>query len=391
MHHATRLMLGTVGIGLLAAFLVLGLTGAAIFQPASASPARTGGSGLTSASSHSARAAASHPSVGGNPTTVWANATSVPAPYSTLPAWVNFTIQVAITNSVFTLNSSDTNGSVYLVNQATETTLVNIPIVIVNGSAAQSVELDSQTLGCSAANCTATLGNIAYSGIIYVAVNGAYYNNGTAANTSATYGGIPPMSTAFITVPLVVGGLGGTSVPAGNVSVTIYYTGQYVTLVTLNIYSSTGTLVYSSNFANNATTGAPQTKIWYVGVTGTYSTAVSAATPYGTFWSNSTITVVPASSTTGGTVYQNTTTWVNSTGSTAPKGYFGLSAPASGTLFLLIGLIVGILAALVAARMMMSSPPPPPAQPWSDTKTESTSSSSSSTSTTDSSDGDQHV
>ncbi len=59
MHRATRLTFGTVGIGLLAAFLVLGLSGATALHAAPASPVRDGGAALTTG--HGMPAAPVHP------------------------------------------------------------------------------------------------------------------------------------------------------------------------------------------------------------------------------------------------------------------------------------------------------------------------------------------
>jgi hypothetical protein len=364
MHRATRLMFGTVGIGLLAAFLVLGLAGSTVFTSGTASPAREGGISLATAPSHGAPVAAVHPDAP-NATSLTVTVTGTPRPYSYLPTAVNFSIAVTVVNNTFTVSTTNTNGTLFLVNELTEATFVSIPVPIANGTNDYSMPLNWVTLGCaSATTCAATLGTIAYSVRLYVAVD-ATADNGTTANTDGM-GAVA--SVAFISYTPNFGGFGGTNVTAGNISVTVVYSAQYVTLVTLNIYNSTGILVFTSTFANNATTGAPQTKVWYEATSGVYTTSVVGSTPFATFYTNASVTVVPASSSGGGTVYQNTTVWTNTSGGTSATGYFGLSAPVSGTLFLLIGLIVGILAALVAARMMMSEPPSKPAQPWTDKK-----------------------
>jgi hypothetical protein len=365
MHRATRLMFATVGIGLLAAFLVLGLTGATAFTSAPGSPAHNAGSSLATASNHPAPAAMVHPygNNANNTTTVWTNITSSPAAYSTLPAWVNFTIQVTVSNNTFVISPSNTNGTLYLVNEATETIQFSWAIPIVDGQGTYSMELNSTTLGCSTSDCISTLGNIAYNFYLNV------YANATSSGGYPASALFPEFdSVAFITYTptWAVVAPATSSVTTGNITVSVAYNAQYVTSVTLNIYSGV-TLVFSQSFFQS--NGLTVSHVWIEGTAGVYNTSVVVVTTYQTFYTNGTITVTPAGgSGGGGTVYQNTTTYVNKTSGNSPIGYFGLSPPASGTLFLLIGLIIGILVALVAARMMMSDSAAKPAQPWSDSK-----------------------
>ncbi len=240
-------------------------------------------------------------------------------------------------------------------------------VTIVSGQASYAIPLNSTWLGCAFSDPTCTNSLIdTYTFDVVTDLNGAGYGGtfATNDNTSGTF-------TSFITYTPTWALVSPTttSVQAGNITVSVAYHAQYVTAVNLNIFSG-ATLVFTGTFIQSSP-GISVAKIWYEGTPGTYAVSIQGVMVWGTEYLNSSITVTAAAASGGGTVYQNTTTWDNTTGGTSATGYFGLSAPVSGTLFLLVGLIVGILAALVAARMMMSEPPAKPAQPWSDQKTDS--------------------
>src|SRR5208282_1603271 len=116
MHRATRLTFGTVGIGLLAAFLVLGLSGATALHAAPASPVRDGGTSLIAG--HSGPSAPVHPLA-----TSWVTATisTAPAPYSTIPAWLNFTISWGGVTA-YTISSSNAGAIIVVTDITSHTT-----------------------------------------------------------------------------------------------------------------------------------------------------------------------------------------------------------------------------------------------------------------------------
>ncbi|MGA8664686.1 MAG: hypothetical protein WB809_06460 [Thermoplasmata archaeon] len=363
MHRATRLTFGTVGIGLLAAFLVLGLSGATALHAAPASPVRDGGAALTTG--HGMPAAPVHPDAPLN-TGVFAAITSAPAPYSTIPAWLNFTIGWWNVTG-YTISSANAGATVVVTDILSHHVQASNNVTIVSGQASYAIPLNSTWLGCAFSDPTCTNSLIdTYTFDVVTDLNGAGYGGtfATNDNTSGTF-------TSFITYTPTWALVSPTttSVQAGNITVSVAYHAQYVTAVNLNIFSG-ATLVFTGTFIQSSP-GISVAKIWYEGTPGTYAVSIQGVMVWGTEYLNSSITVTAAAASGGGTVYQNTTTWDNTTGGTSATGYFGLSAPVSGTLFLLVGLIVGILAALVAARMMMSEPPAKPAQPWSDQKTDS--------------------
>lgn len=308
-------------------------------------------------------------------TTTWVNALSTwvntaaasgPAKYNTLPAWVNFTIAFGGVGPSFVLSSANTQVFLQIYNETSGTNFGNWSIPIVTGQTSYSVTLNATTLNCATPSCSTTMtGGYAFflwPSLDGVSARGMTSNNGTEYSPIASSSFITVTPTFAITAP------SAATVPVGNTTVTVAYSAQYLTALTVNIYSSStaggagGVLVYSSSFLNVS----PVSKVWYEGTPGSYFLSLVAVSPYTSWYVNGTVTVANSL----GLIYQNTTNWVNTTGGTSAAGYFGLSAAASGTLFLLVGLIVGILAALVAARMMMASPPPKPAQPWSDQKGE---------------------
>jgi hypothetical protein len=146
----------------------------------------------------------------------------------------------------------------------------------------------------------------------------------------------------------------------GNQTVVATYGGSYLggANVQISPANNKSTLVYSSGVFTLATgnrTGWSTTP-WTVGNPGAYLVNITLSTPYGsfTFWSNVTV------GTSGGTVYQNTTTWHNATGSL----FSGLSGGASASILLVVGLIIGMIVALALGRAMWGSPKAAPAQPW---------------------------
>jgi len=301
--------------------------------------------------------------------TSWVTATisTAPAPYSTIPAWLNFTISWGGVTA-YTISSSNAGAIIQVTDITSHTTQASHNVTIVSGQATYNTALNSTWLGCSFSDptCTNSLADT-YTFSILTSLNGADYGGTYASNTTAS-----GTFTAFITYAPVWALVAPTaaSVPAGNITVSVAYRAQYVTAVDLSIFSGT-TLVFSGSFLQSSP-GISVAKVWFEGTPGTYAISIEGIMVYGNAYQNSSISVTAAPASGGGTVYQNTTDWVNTTGGTSATGYFGLNAPVSGTLFLLVGLIVGILAALVAARMMMSEPPAKPAQPWSDQKGDTT-------------------
>jgi len=162
----------------------------------------------------------------------------------------------------------------------------------------------------------------------------------------------------IITQPLqaaLVSPAAGASVSTGNVTFSVAYIGSYIAGVNLNIYTSTGSQVFSHNFIE-FTPGIPQNATWIAGQPGVYSWSIVVTTVYlpATHYVNGTVTVI----THGGNVYYNETKWTNQT--VIP----GISGAAGGTLLLVVGLIVGMIVALVLARAVMGKPAQAPPQPW---------------------------
>lgn len=133
----------------------------------------------------------------------------------------------------------------------------------------------------------------------------------------------------------------GVIITPGNVTVSVAFAGSFISAVVLDIYSPTGALVFSQSFSvsgGNATwvVTSPGTYLAVVLVTTNYINPVtnSTQTP---FYANLTVTHVPR-------IYVNSTQYSNST--LIP----GLSAAGAGTLLLVLGLVVGMIVALLLGR-----------------------------------------
>jgi len=195
---------------------------------------------------------------------------------------------------------------------------------------------------------------------ITATVNGG--PNGVAAASAVQFGiynvllppgwGVTPV-TSIIFTPVT--GVLQVSEVAGQVytySMYADYSGQYSGKIQLSIFNTAGTaVIFSSNLRWNGTT--PRTVTWTQSTPGSYPYTLGVYTTYGVYNFSGSIAVLPATN-----VYTNTTSWVNST--FIP----GLSAGAAGSILLVVGLIVGMLVAIVVGRLVWGSPKPAPAQPW---------------------------
>lgn len=160
---------------------------------------------------------------------------------------------------------------------------------------------------------------------------------------------------------------------AGNVTVSVWYTADYLSSANVTIYEgATGsTVVFSAGvFAagNYAHAGAAT---WSGATAGEYRlvltivTAAGSAAGDGTFSMLFNVTSAAASG--GGTVYYNQTIWNNQT-TTQPVTQAllgGLGPGAAAAILLVAGLIVGMIVALLLGRMMWSGQKPGSPQPWS--------------------------
>ena len=288
MHRATRLTFGTVGIGLLAAFLVLGLSGATALHAAPASPVRDGGAALTTG--HGMPAAPVHPDAPLN-TGVFAAITSAPAPYSTIPAWLNFTIGWWNVTG-YTISSANAGATVVVTDILSHHVQASNNVTIVSGQASYAIPLNSTWLGCAFSDPTCTNSLIdTYTFDVVTDLNGAGYGGtfATNDNTSGTF-------TSFITYTPTWALVSPTttSVQAGNITVSVAYHAQYVTAVNLNIFSG-ATLVFTGTFIQSSP-GISVAKIWYEGTPGTYAVSIQGVMVWGTEYLNSSITVTAAAS-----------------------------------------------------------------------------------------------
>jgi hypothetical protein len=186
MRGATWRTLGTVGFGLVAVLLVLGLSGATFVPAGAASHARDGGTTLVGG--HAARPVG--PDASALATYVQLTGVTGPTTVSVLPAWVNFTIAYGNVNaSMFSYNTiiSPTNTTViltiYNVSGLTNYAVNSVPIV--QNQTAYSVMLDSSYLGCATSDCTTTMtGAHGYSFSLWVQLD-ATGAGGTKANSTA--------------------------------------------------------------------------------------------------------------------------------------------------------------------------------------------------------------
>lgn len=169
----------------------------------------------------------------------------------------------------------------------------------------------------------------------------------------------------------------GNPISPGNYTVVASYGGDWITSATVNITGPTGIPVFDVGIWQPGVVGDVTTVVpgnWLIVTPGVYHVVISSTTSYtsagnptGTYSWGFNLTV-----TNGVTaykpVYVNQTTYTNTTG--ASTQLFGGWSPqqASATL-MVIGVIIGLIVALVLGRMMWgTTPTAAPAQPWSGSK-----------------------
>lgn len=287
-----------------------------------------------------------------NPTTISVKFTNSFTGHVGFPYDLNFTITTngPIDPSVTTLTAVITDSSIPAV-------IAVDPITVVPGQSTYTFVLDAATLDCyyNDPGC-AVLPPDPYIVSIYANESGILAPlNGTNAAGELAIG-----PAFFITVPegiTLLSPTPGTSPAIGPITFTTLYTGQYVTGANLTVYAGVGSTV--KVFTASMTqlhAGVPATAVWPASHAGTYPVVAEASSLTGVpFFAYLNLTVTAVGS---GTVYTNTSTYHNAT-------LGGLSVAAWGTLLLVVGLIIGIILALVIGRVLWSAPKQPAAaQPW---------------------------
>jgi hypothetical protein len=147
---------------------------------------------------------------------------------------------------------------------------------------------------------------------------------------------------------------GPTTLSTGNVTFTTLYSGQFISSVTLTVTS--GTVTVFTALMTQVVAGVPVTAVWPATVPGVYSLSIKLLRTSGPpIYTNETLNLIQSG---GGLVHQNSTSWHNVT-------LLGSLAPAvAGTILLVVGLLVGMIVALLAGRMVWGGAKKEPPQAW---------------------------
>lgn len=283
------------------------------------------------------------------PTTAAAKFTSTFLAYNPVPLAVTYNITVvnapvsSLTTTIL-VNVTDVTAGYVL--------LTSTPVTVLNNQTSYKFSVDAATLMCNNPQCSG-LPNDEFELSVFIGVNGI---NGTTNGSlssdliAKTFFLIPTPLSASLVSPISI-----SDIPTGNVTVSVEYLGSWVAGATINIYASTGAIVFTHSMIE-LTPGVPTTATWFVGSAGAYTYSIVMTTVYlpTTHYFNGTLTVV----THGGNVYTNTTQWSNQ------SIISGLAGAVSGTILLVVGLVVGMIVALVLARAVMGRPAQAPPQPW---------------------------
>ena len=165
---------------------------------------------------------------------------------------------------------------------------------------------------------------------------------------------------------------GTDAATAGNVTISVWYVADFLASANVTVYQgATGSTVVFSGGVFQAGNFAHAGSVTWSGATpGEYRlvltivTAAGAAAGPGTF--TMLFNVTSASAAGGGVVYYNQTIWNNQTttksGTQALLG--GIGPGAAAAVLLVVGLIIGMIVALLLGRMMWGGQKPGSPQPW---------------------------
>lgn len=159
---------------------------------------------------------------------------------------------------------------------------------------------------------------------------------------------------------------------AGNVTIAIQYTADYLSDAGLTIYqgtTGTGTVVFSAGMFQAAESFHVSSAVWDATVPGTYTAVLSIQTSAGAAAGQQNFSLtfnVSSASVAGGQtpVWINQTIWQNTTTPIGQNLIGGLANGVAAAILLIVGLVVGMVVAMLLGRMMWSGQKAAPAQPW---------------------------
>ncbi|HEV2230725.1 MAG TPA: hypothetical protein VGS18_00860, partial [Thermoplasmata archaeon] len=245
-------------------------------------------------------------------------------------------------------------GSSACSSRAAPCTVVEISLdwMIVNGTTGYAFSVTDLNLTSGGYHGGVLPFDTAYSFAIYVSMD----NQGSVATTSVS-------QTVYLQTTHPGAGLispdPSHGVPTGNITIVVNYSGDFVSGAVVNIYSVAqhGQLVFTSGVAaagvgpKTGYSGSP----WRPTNAGTYTLNVTLSGPYGSTVFSWNVQVVPA----GATIYVNQTSFQNQ------SLIHGLGSSTTGTLLIVVGLVIGLIVALLLGRMVWGSSSAPAPQPWS--------------------------
>jgi hypothetical protein len=385
MHRASSRTIPRIAIGLVAVLMaVAGLsmavlgsvpsahTAASVPQTHAGALTRGAGEPLAKSSAPLSTAAAPPaPPTSYNNTTAYLVVDPIAGRYNAVPLQVffNVSVQVNISGTWTWENSSLTSSTTMLYftiqDAVTSYTQSNVTIPVVAGQTAYSVWIDDQNLSCPSIDPTCQSISDPYYVTFFTVVDltGAPFHSPAASSASSSLSTPDGFVTfVFLTQHLSLTPISplSSTVPLGNVTFSASYTGQFIFIANLTVFSPTVAklVIFYANMLKSPS-GTPASALWTPAAAGAYPISWALVTIYGaSIYLNSTLTVKAAG---GGNVYTNTTTWHNGT------GVLGLSAAVGGTTLLLVGLIVGMIVAFLLGRAVTSRAPSQPAQAWSGT------------------------
>ena len=269
---------------------------------------------------------------------------------------IDFTVQVATANISTTTFTLWANITDFLTGKVCGT--VNLDSLVVNTTGPfASFEWDLANGGSPALPTPASLAvacpailSSADLIVIGASANGAgsWYQGQLAEADSGATGTTPSTSLVFTALSGQLGFATTTTQYTYNLSAT--FSGQYIGRVALTIYSPSGTIIYTADLFS------PKFTTWYQPKAGNYPYQMQVLAPYGNSTSVGVIALTAATP-----IYNNATTWHNS------SSFGGLSPAVGGTILLVVGLIIGIIVALMLGAALFRRRETPPAQPWEST------------------------
>jgi len=277
--------------------------------------------------------------------------TTLPPPFTVVP--FNLTISVSVINATISPTNMSLWATIYDVTNEFPCSVVSLNSSVATGVSTYTLDVNATNLAPAIANpgCNPYADKMGF--IAGATITNSVTTNGSSTEVSTYLNGLQPTVVGLLSPLTAETGL-------GNVTFLAFASGQFISGLSIAVSLNSTVVFHAVLLQSSNYSGQYTPVVWDAASAGAYKFSLALTTTYGndTYY-NGTLTITSPGSTTI-TVTTQTSTWHNQT--LIP----GVSPAVGGTILMVIGLLVGIIAALLIGRSMANtSAKPAPAQQWS--------------------------